>query len=167
MKSLFLNKLFFSILVCLVWISSCSAQEEVIIGTWNLEHFGRTKLDSTITFIAKTVSSCDVVAIQEVVGKHGGVRAVKCLTAILNEVSNSNNWKSIISDQTIGNSDQDERYAFVWNDNKGKLVGKGWLDQNYASEIVREPYLATFRFSDGQVTLVNFHAVPPKKTTRT
>lgn len=139
------------------------AQSDIVIGTWNLDHFGKTKSDETIKFIAKTINSCDILAIQEVVGEFGGFRAVKRLTAELNALSNSNEWESIVSVQTTGNSYQDERYAYVWNKSKITLVGTGWLDQKYASEIDREPYLATFKSKKKEFTLVNFHAVPKSK----
>ena len=147
----------------LLGVSFCYGQRSVTIATWNLEHFGRTKTDSAISFIAKTISGCDVIAIQEVVGEFGGFIAVKRLTDRLNELSHSQDWNSIVSIQTTGTSDNDERYAYIWRESKVKLIGTGWLDLKYADPIEREPYLATFRYRGKDFTLVNFHAVPKNK----
>ncbi|RYZ81261.1 MAG: hypothetical protein EOP06_23825 [Proteobacteria bacterium] len=39
---------------------------------------------------------------------------------------------------------------------------KAWLDQNFADEIEREPYLGTFVYAQKEFTIVNFHAITKK-----
>lgn len=121
--------------------------------------FGRTKSDEEIEFIANTVTDYDIILIQEVVAKDpGGAQAVGRLGDALNRKGSK--WEYRISDPTSGdNSYKKERYAFLWKTSSVSLIGKPWLEQKYTVEIDREPFLATFKLSDKEFTLVNFHAI--------
>lgn len=164
MKKWFSNKFIASFLFFLFsGVILCSGQSTVTVATWNLQHFGRTKKDSTIDFIARTVGDCDVIAVQEVVGVRGGLKAVRRLTLRLNEVTHSKAWRSVVSKLPSGTSNIIERYAFLWRSDRLTLIDTAWLDRNYTRDIEREPYLATFNFRGNEFTLVNFHAVPKRR----
>lgn len=139
------------------------AQNSFSLITWNLENFGKAKSENSLRVIAQTVHLYDVLAIQEVVGSSGGKEAVQRLTAMLNRDFPRGNWKSVCSQETSGSPAQSERYAFIWNDRNLHLVGNPWLDQHFAAEIVREPFMGTFAAGKDTFTLVSFHAVPKKR----
>src|SRR5690625_3213574 len=146
------------------FLSSFSAfAKNVTVLSWNIQHFGRTKSLETLEFIAKTVQDYDIIAIQEVVGKTGGVEAVQKLVGILKTWDSEANWSYAISPITSGNPHESERYAYIWKAAELQRVGEVFLYQKRANEIVREPYFASFVSEKDTFTLVNFHAVPKFK----
>ncbi|HEX8270437.1 MAG TPA: endonuclease/exonuclease/phosphatase family protein [Flavobacterium sp.] len=140
-----------------------SAQVSVV--SWNIANFGKSKSDSTIVFIAKTLENFDIVALQEVVAGNGGAQAVARLASELNRTGSK--WDYIVSDPTTGNPHQSERYAFLWKTATIKKIGKAWLDSTYSAEIEREPYLCRFQYEQKVFTLVSFHAIPKKRQPET
>ena len=134
---------------------------QVKITTWNLENFGKSKSDSVLVYIANEINDSDVVAIQEVVAGFGGAQAVAKLDNLLDAMGSK--WDYVVSDPTSGSSYKTERYAFLWKTSKLKLKGSPWLEQKYATEIDREPFLATFSYLQHEFTLVNFHAITKSK----
>lgn len=137
--------------------------KNVSVLSWNIQHFGRTKSVETMEFIAEIVQEYDIIAIQEVVGKTGGVEAVQRLVAILKTWQPEADWSYAISPITSGNPHESERYAYIWKEKELQRVGEVFLYQTRANEIVREPYFATFVAEKDTFTLVNFHAVPKSK----
>jgi deoxyribonuclease-1-like protein len=135
------------------------SKEKIIICSWNLMDFGRTKSNEEIEFIAKTVNAYDLVLIQEVVAKDpGGAQAVGRLAEALNRLGSK--WEYRISDPTSGESSyKRERYAILWKPSKVTLFGKPWLEEKYSIEINREPFIATFKIQSKKITVVNFHAI--------
>ncbi|KUJ61719.1 endonuclease [Flavobacteriaceae bacterium CRH] len=138
---------------------------QVKILSWNIENFGKSKTDSQLNYIANTISTYDIIAIQEVVAGYGGSPAVAKLAQILNEKGSQ--WNYSISDPTSGTSYKKERYAYIWKTSKAKLKGNTWLEKKYNLEIDREPYYATFEINKKTVTLVNFHAITKSKQPET
>lgn len=143
------------LLILLIITEICFAQTKIV--SWNIENFGKSKSDSTIVFIAKTLRKYDVIALQEVVAGEGGAQAVAKLADELNNTGNK--WDYTISDPTTSSAYKKERYAFLWKTAKIKKIGKAWLEQKYNLEMDREPYLCTFECNAKQFTLVNFHAI--------
>ncbi len=153
------KKYFFLVLLTL----NCTLVfSQVSICSWNIMNFGKSKSDSEMDFIAKTINKYDVIAIQEVVAGKGGAQAVARL--VTNLENKGFHWDYAISDPTTStNRSSIERYAFIWKASKVKKIGRSWLDTNYANEIDREPYMSTFEYQGKQFTIVTFHAVPKKK----
>lgn len=149
----------------LLFFTSFQVFSQTKFISWNLENFGKSKSQITLTAIAKTVQDYDIVAIQEVVAGYGGAQAVAKLAAILNEKGSK--WDYVISNPTSGNSYKKERYAFLWKTSKAKLKSDPWLEKKYHLEIDREPYFATFEINKKTVTLVNFHAITKSKQPET
>jgi endonuclease/exonuclease/phosphatase family metal-dependent hydrolase len=147
--------------IFLLFIVPFLALAQVSVLSWNIQNLGKSKSDATIEFIASTVKSYDVLAIQEVVAGNGGAQAVARLAAALNRKGFK--WDYCISDPTQTTGGTTERYAFLWKPSRVKLIGKAWLEKQYAQQIEREPYLATFAFQGKQFTLASFHAVPKSK----
>ena len=101
--------------------------------SWNLENFGKSKSDSEINFIANTLKSYDILAIQEVVAGPGGAQAVARLVDELNRKGSK--WDYVVSDPTSSSANKKERYAFIWKTAKIKKIGKAWLEKKYHLEI--------------------------------
>ncbi len=133
--------------------------------SWNLENFGKSKSDNEITFIANTIKSYDIIALQEVVAGPGGAQAVARLADELNRKGSK--WDYVISDPTSSNAYKTERYAFLWKTATIKKIGKAWLEQKYHLEIDREPYYCTFQYENKQFTIANFHAITKSKQPET
>ncbi len=148
-----------------IWIFSLSVHSQIKILTWNLENFGKSKSDTTITFIVNTIKDYDLVAIQEVVAGYGGAQAVAKLADELNRKGSK--WDYVVSDPTSSSAYKTERYAFLWKTSKVKKIGRAWLEQKYNLEIDREPYYCTFEYNDKQFTLANFHAITKSKQPET
>jgi endonuclease/exonuclease/phosphatase family metal-dependent hydrolase len=138
--------------VCVFAISVCS---------WNIQDIGKSKNDSELEFIAKTIKDYDVVAIQEVVAGIGGAQAISLLADKLNRTGNK--WDYIVSDPTTGSSYKSERYAYLWKTASVKLIGEPFLEKKFALEIDREPFFCTFKYNEVVFTLVNFHAITKSK----
>ncbi|OIV43911.1 endonuclease/exonuclease/phosphatase family protein [Flavobacterium johnsoniae] len=149
----------------LLFFISVQAFSQTKFISWNLENFGKSKSQTNLAFIAKTIQDYDIVAIQEVVAGYGGAQAVAKLTSILNEKGSK--WDYTISDPTSGNSYKRERYAFLWKTSKAKLKSDPWLEKKYHLEIDREPYFATFEIKKRNITIVNFHAITKSKQPET
>lgn len=138
---------------------------QVKLLSWNIENLGKSKSDSTITFIANTIKDYDIVAIQEVVAGYGGAQAVAKLAYELNRKGAQ--WDYTISDPTTSSAYKTERYAFLWKTATVKKIGTPWLEKKYNQEIDREPYYGTFQYNSKQFTLVNFHAITQSKQPET
>ncbi|MBF7093507.1 endonuclease/exonuclease/phosphatase family protein [Flavobacterium sp. ALJ2] len=150
-------------LLFLFLTTSFYAQTRVL--SWNIENFGKSKLEQEISFIANIIKNHDIIAIQEVVAGHGGSQAVARLADELNRKGTK--WDYAISNPTSSSAYKTERYAFLWKTNKVKLKGKPWLEKQYEKQIDREPYFATFEKDGRDFTIVNFHAITKKKQPET
>jgi endonuclease/exonuclease/phosphatase family metal-dependent hydrolase len=126
------------------------------VVSWNIQDFGKTKDDSEILIIAKTVRDYDIVAIQEVVAGYGGSQAVAKLADELNRMGSK--WDYIISDPTKSPPYKTERYAFLWKTAKVKKVGRGWLDEEINQMVFREPFLVKFKVKDKTFIVANYHS---------
>jgi len=151
------------LLVLLILFSSLQAQTKVL--SWNLENFGKSKSETSITYIVNTLKDYDIIAIQEVVAGYGGAQAVARLADELNRKGAK--WDYTISDPTISSAYKTERYAFLWKTSMVRKIGKAWLEKKYHIEIDREPYYCTFESKEKQFTIVNFHAITKSKQPET
>lgn len=128
--------------------------------SWNVENLGKSKTPETLSFIASLLEDYDVIALQEVVAGYGGAQAVAQLADELNRKGSK--WDYAVSDPTSSSAYKTERYAFLWKTSSVKIIGRPWLEQQYALQIDREPYYATFDYQGTEFTLANFHAITQK-----
>lgn len=148
--------------ILLFFFLSSVAFCQVSICSWNIMNLGKSKSDYELTVMANTINNYDIIAIQEVVAGSGGAKAVSRLVSLLN--TKGSKWDYSISEPTTStNPASQERYAFIWKTARVKNIGSSWLDQNYANQIDREPFMSTFEYLGNRFTLVSFHAVPKKK----
>lgn len=150
---------FFSTLF-LISFSIYTAWGQVKLVSWNIQNFGKSKSDNEINFIANSLKNFDIITLQEVVAGDGGAQAVAKLADELNRKGSK--WDYVVSNPTSG-SKASERYAFIWKTARIKIIHKAWLDQNYQTEIDREPFLSTFEYQNKRFTIVSFHAIPKSK----
>ena len=143
--------LFFSLLISLLF-----AQNPILIVSWNIRDFGKSKSPEEIERIADIVKAYDVVALQEVVAGPGGSQAVAYLADILNRKGTK--WDYRISDPTRSPKYKTEKYAFLWKTNKVQLIGRPTLVKEVAAKVFREPYKATFKFNGRETTILNYHS---------
>ncbi|WP_157976873.1 endonuclease/exonuclease/phosphatase family protein [Taibaiella helva] len=131
------------------------------IASWNLQHLGRHKPDSTIRIMADCLKHFDLVALQEI-NTRDGAEGLAALVASLNRTGQQ--WDYRISPPTTTEiPGESERYAFIWKKAKVVCLGRPFLAAAFAAQMSREPFIAIFR-AEGQVfSLVNFHALPKKK----
>jgi endonuclease/exonuclease/phosphatase family metal-dependent hydrolase len=158
-----MKKLLFTSLFLLIWVDLLFAS--VTVCSWNIQNFGRSKSPETLDFIAKTLQSFDIIAIEEVVAGDGGAPAVAKLADLMNRKGKS--WDYCISQPTSTKGRKSERYAYIWNKSKIARVGEAWLERKYSGEIEREPYMATFRKDGKSFTMACFHAVPKSSAPET
>ncbi|MBE7169921.1 MAG: endonuclease/exonuclease/phosphatase family protein [Williamsia sp.] len=145
--------------------TSLGPTNDVVICSWNLKDFGKSKSDQTIEFIANAIRNVDVLAIQEVVAGSGGPQAVGRLVDVLNRKGAK--WDYTISDPTSSKESGTERYAFIWKPSRVKKIGNAWLEKKYSEQIDREPYMATFQVKNKFFTMASFHAIPKAKQPET
>lgn len=138
---------------------------QVKICSWNIQHFGKSKSNEEVGFMANTLKEFDIIAIQEVVAGNGGPQAIARLADELNRKGQK--WDYVLSEPTQGTPYSSERYAFIWKTAKVQRNGKPWLDKNYEQEIDREPYFMDFEYEGTRFTLVSLHAIPKSKQPET
>lgn len=156
-----MKRFLFLFLVTLV-THSLPAQSFTLLS-WNIRDLSKTKDDTEIQFMAQLIHDYDIIAIQEVVAGYGGAQAVARLADAMNR--KGGNWDYRISDPTKSNPYQKERYAYIWNRKKIKLINRPWLKFDLADLITREPYLARFQLLATKDTflVLNFHSIPWNK----
>lgn len=137
----------------------------VLICTWNLKDFGKTKTDAELAFIANTIKHCDVVAIQEVVAGPGGAQAVARLVAQLGRTGAQ--WDYVVSEPTSSSAYKKERYAFLWKSRRVTKAGHARLEERYHLLIDREPFYIDLRCDSAVFTLATFHAITRSKQPET
>jgi deoxyribonuclease-1-like protein len=135
-------------------------KDELLILSWNLYNFGRTKTPEQLKLVAQIVRNYDIVTVQEVSTSEAGANAVAQLADELDRTGA--NWDYVVSDATSGAGS--ERYAYLWNSSRVALKNKAFLCQPLAATINREPFMARFETPIKKTVLLGtFHAVPTAK----
>jgi endonuclease/exonuclease/phosphatase family metal-dependent hydrolase len=146
--------------VLALYLQLAIASAQVKLCSWNIQNFGKSKPDSSITFMAKQLREFDVVAVLEVSTGEGGAQAVARLADALNRTGTK--WDYVISDPTQSSPGRSERYAFLWKPSRLKKIGDAWLEKKYAQQIEREPFFMSFEQMGKRFTVAAFHALPKK-----
>jgi len=140
-------------------ISFSVFSQEAYIASFNSLHLGWDK-NKDYKSIPEFLSLFDLIGLQEVMKKDG----VKKLTAEL-EKTTGEKWKYLISDYSVGSKRYREYYAYIWKDDKVKLVNKkrGFYKSSKESEgkreYMRKPYGADFKIGEFDFTYVLCHVV--------
>lgn len=133
-------------------IPNRSIDENILIATWNIQHFGNRHSDRAIQYIADICERFDIIAIQEVKTDLRGLsRLQKKLPG---------NYKFLVTDPT-GNY---ERFAFLFD--KRTVIQTGMVCEigfavpgktHTAFQLHRMPYCASFRAGRFDFVIVNAH----------
>ena len=98
-----------------------TANNTLLLATWNIREFGDNRKPESLYYIAEIISRFDLVAIQEVAGNKKGLEKVMALLG--------KDYSYIATDSTEGSAGGQECMAFVFNTNKVNF-------KNMAGEIV-------------------------------
>lgn len=154
-----------AILICLLVFCCPSYFGQLRICSWNLQNYGKSKTDSSVSFIARTLKGHDLVAIVEVVAGYGGTQAVARLCEALNRLGDK--WQYVVSEPTKSTPGSAERYAVLWKPSVIQYADSSWLEQKYALEIEREPFYFSFKYKGTPLLLSVIHAIPRSKQPET
>lgn len=156
--------------------SSKALDQNVLIGTWNLQTFGGLieKWESgpndtpkqdlhSLVLIAEIISRFDVIAVQEV---RDDLKALRHLLHVL-----GTHWGLSLTDVTKGNVGNGERIAFLFDTRRVHLSGltcelvvpQEQLDQidpdALNQQFARTPYAVSFRSEGKTFTLITLHVL--------
>ncbi len=148
--------------------------ENLLIASWNLRCFGSltrkwtaTSSDSPkrdlrgLRAIIEIISRFDVIALQEVVGD---LRALRDMMKFLGD-----DWAFLMTDVTAGDSGNNERMAFVFDQRRVKASGLAaeivippdWRDELESASLQRQfartPYAVSFKAGQQTFILVTLH----------
>jgi len=125
----------------------------VRICSWNLMHLG-WKQEKDITSVANVAkSSCDVIAIEELMTPSG-------LASVAKELQPD--FKFIVSPRKVGGSRYGEYYGFLYRHNTVMPTGRHWQYPDPGNHLIREPFAVEFRSGTFDFVLVPIHAVYKK-----
>ena len=126
--------------------------ENIIIATWNIQKFGKTKDKRTIQYIADIIERFDIIAIQEL---QSDLVGLKELINIL-----PGNYSFLVS-EPIGNH---ERFAFIYD--KRTVINSGLVSNIVFNNpgnnhdryfLSRLPYCASFKAGRFDFTIITVH----------
>lgn len=133
-------------------VPSRKVNENLIIASWNIQHFSNKKTNRAIQYIADICERFDIIALQEV---KTDLRGLSRLQRLL-----PGNYKILVSDPT-GN---DERFAFLYD--KRTVIPTGLACEigfpvsgktHTGYQLHRMPYCASFRAGRFDFVIVNVH----------
>lgn len=126
--------------------------ENILIATWNIQHFSNNKSQRAIQYIADICERFDIIALQEV---KTDLRGLSKLQRLL-----PGNYKILVSDPT-GNY---ERFAFLYD--KRTVISTGLVCEigfkvpaktHQGYQLHRMPYCASFRAGRFDFVIANVH----------
>jgi len=140
-------------------IPSRSVDENLIIATWNIQHFSEKKSSRSLQYIADIIERFDIIAIQEL---KSDLRGFKRLMNLL-----PGHYNFLVSDVS-GNT---ERFAFIFDERTVEctgLVAELTLDIDSVShtgfQLHRIPYCASFKAGRFDFTIVTVHIFDSSST---
>ena len=121
-----------------------TANDTLLLATWNIRKFGDNRLLESLFYIAEIVSRFDLVAVQEVSANLKGLEKLLFLLG--------NDWDYIVTDSTDGSAGGGERLAFVYDKSKvcfKKMAGEIVLPLDKLIDgklqFARTPYTVSFQ----------------------
>ncbi|MDH6306596.1 endonuclease/exonuclease/phosphatase family metal-dependent hydrolase [Parabacteroides sp. PF5-5] len=102
-----------------------TAEESLLLATWNIREFGNNRRTESLYYIAEILSRFNLIAIQEVSSNMSGLEKVMNILG--------HGWDYIVTDSTEGSAGGSERIAFVYDTNKvffRKMAGEIVLPQD-------------------------------------
>jgi hypothetical protein len=141
---------------------------QLLIATWNIRHFGRSRFSSakrsqeSLFYIAEIISRFDIIALQELTGKPEDFDPVfKDLQKKLGR-----HWKAVVSGITEGRLGNQERLGFLYDSRKLRfgdftdeiVIPASLLEQlEIKEQPARTPFMAGFYFGTTKLIFCNLH----------
>jgi len=144
-------------------IPAKTANETLLLATWNIREFGDNRRTESLHYLAEIISRFDLVAIQEVAGNLDGLAK---LVALL-----GHNWDYVVTDSTEGTEGGGERMAFVYDKCKvffRKVAGELVLPKSKALggytgleklQFARTPFSVAFQAGWFKFMLTTVHII--------
>jgi endonuclease/exonuclease/phosphatase family metal-dependent hydrolase len=145
-------------------ISGASAAENVRIATFNIQIFGKTKVNKPAIrfYLAEIVRNFDIVAIQEI--KDASQVTPDIFLTAVNDTGR--HYAYLLSERTgeqPDDLDSQEQYAFYFDTDRIDVVDKGGLYDDSANDLFqREPFTARFgvKGTPFTFTITSIHTRP-------
>jgi len=150
-------------------LPSRSTDENLIIGTWNVRHFGKLHRSwaenpgspkrnlRSLAYIAEVVRRFDVIAIQEI------KRDTIALRVLMDEFLGPN-WGLVLSDVSGGDRGNSERLGYLYDRRRvspsglaGEIVLPPAADFQPSEQFDRTPYVVGFRAGSERFSLLTAH----------
>lgn len=127
-----------------------TTREDLVIGSFNVQVFGVTKMENpkVKSALINIIDDYDIIAIQEIRDKSG--------TAFRELMEGLPDYDYVISDR-LGRTSSKEQYAFIY---KGVNVSKPEVYPDDADIFEREPYMVFVEVSDFDCVLIQVHIKP-------
>jgi len=133
-----------------------TANDTLLLATWNIRKFGDNRLPESLYYIAEIINRFDLIAVQEISSDMKGLEKLMSLLKL--------NWDYFVTDSTEGTAGGWERMAFLYDKSKIKF-------KNLAGEIVlpfnklidgklqfaRTPYCVAFQAEWFKFVLTTVH----------
>lgn len=117
-------------------VPPASPQSKIRICSWNIRRFGRQHVDAQIGVMARVISTCDLVVVQEIKNPIGSVKLWRQLQQVTRV-----EWGYLITPKTGRTVGETEQYVALWHPDRVQLTDSGG---SAASGMAREPYYAFF-----------------------
>ena len=137
-------------------IPAKTANDTLLLATWNIRAFGDNRRAESLHYIAEIISRFDLVAIQEVASNLAGLHKLVTLLGP--------GWDYIVTDSTDGTAGGGERMAFVYDKYKvffRKMAGKIVLPEsklvNKKWQFARTPFTVAFQAGWFRFILTTVH----------
>lgn len=151
------------ILFCCLFFCGFVTYAQITICSWNVQRLGKSTQQKKLEIIATTIQQCDIIAFQEITIHPDAATKLEAIRKKLSDKQKDKKWAISISKVTTSaNPQEQERYAFLYDSKQLTLVQHRLLEQ-YANKLVREPYLAVFKYNNKNLYIINYHAVPKGK----
>ena len=137
-------------------IPAKTADDTLLLATWNIRAFGDNRRTESLHYIAEIISRFDLVAIQEVASDLAGLQKLVTLLGP--------GWDYIVTDSTDGTAGGGERMAFVYDKCKvffRKMAGKIVLPESKLIDkkwqFARTPFTVAFQAGWFRFILTTVH----------
>ncbi|MCL2752015.1 MAG: endonuclease/exonuclease/phosphatase family protein, partial [Firmicutes bacterium] len=137
-------------------IPAKTADDTLLLATWNIRAFGDNRRTESLHYIAEIISRFDLVAVQEVASDLGGLQKLVTLLGP--------GWDYIVTDSTDGTAGGGERMAFVYDKCKvffRKMAGKIVLPESRLIDkkwqFARTPFTVAFQAGWFRFILTTVH----------
>jgi len=137
-------------------IPAKTADDTLLLATWNIRAFGDNRRTESLHYIAEIISRFDLVAVQEVASDLGGLQKLVTLLGP--------GWDYIVTDSTEGTAGGSERMAFVYDKCKvffRKMAGKIVLPESKLIDkkwqFARTPFTVAFQAGWFRFILTTVH----------